>query len=89
MASLEEIRGRIRVIASRPKNVTFEEIQWVVSQLQQFYSVKERTAKHGTLFSIAGQRFMVSGHNPGRKQVKKYCVDDFINAMVELGLYED
>jgi len=89
MASLEEVRKRIREIASKPKNVTYGEIEWVVNQLRQFYDVKERQAKHGTLFRVGNQRFMVSGHNPGNRQVKKYCVDDFVGAMVELGLYEE
>jgi hypothetical protein len=89
MASLEQIVAAIRDIANRPKNVTFEEIEWVVNQLRQFYDVGARTAKHGTLFRVENHRFMVSGHNPGNKQVKKYCVEGFIAAMIELGIYED
>jgi hypothetical protein len=32
---------------------------------------------------------MVCTHNPGSKQVKGCYVDDFLNAMMELGLYEE
>jgi hypothetical protein len=89
MASLEQVRKAIGDIARNPRNVTYEEIEWVVNQLRQVHDVKERPAKHGTLFRVGNQRFMVSGHNPGHKQVKRYCVDNFISAMIELGLYDD
>ena len=89
MADLETIKEKIRNIAGHRKNVTFDEIQWVVSQLGQFYDVGMRRATHGVLFKVGNQRFMVSSHNPGSKQVKSYAVDGFINAMVELGLCEE
>jgi hypothetical protein len=89
MADLDTIKEKIRGIARRPKNVTFDEISWVVNQLGQFYEVGSRFAKHGALFTVENQRFMVSPHNPGSKQVKAYSVAGFINAMIELGLYEE
>lgn len=89
MASLEVIKRKIRDIARRRRNVTFDEILWVIEQLGQFCDVHSRRASHGTLFTIDHQRFMVSPHNPGSKQVKAYAVDGFINAMIELGLYEE
>jgi hypothetical protein len=89
VASLERIQKVISEIANRRKNVTYEEIEWVANQLEQSYRVTKRKATHGTLFTVGGFSFMVSGHNPGQKQVKKYCVDDFIDAMISLGLYED
>jgi hypothetical protein len=89
MAGLEAIKEKIRDIAGRRRNVTFDEIKWVVDQLGQFYDVGSRRATHGTLFRVDNQRFMVSSHNPGSKQVKSYSVDGFINAMVELGLCEE
>jgi hypothetical protein len=89
MADLETIKERIRDIAYRQQNVTFDEIQWVVNQLGQFYDVGMRRATHGVLFRVENQRFMVSSHNPGSKQVKSYAVNGFINAMIELGLCEE
>jgi hypothetical protein len=89
MADLETIKEKIRDISGRRRNVTFDEIQWVVNQLGQFYNVGVRPARHGALFRVENQRFMVSSHNPGSKQVKSYSVDGFINAMVELGLCEE
>jgi hypothetical protein len=41
------------------------------------------------LFRVDNQKFMVNAHNPGSKQVKGYSVDDFIDAMIELGWYEE
>lgn len=89
MADLETIKAKIRDIAGRRRNVTFDEIQWVVTQLGQFYDVNMRPARHGALFRVDKQRFMVSSHNPGSKQVKSYAVDGFIQAMVDLGLCEE
>lgn len=89
MASLDRVQKTIADIAQRRKNVTYDEIEWVANQLEQFYRVTKRKATHGTLFTVGGFSFMVSGHNPGNKQVKKYCVDDFIDAMISLELYEE
>lgn len=89
MASLERIKNAIRDIADRPKNVTVDEIEWVINQLGQFYRVSSRTARHGKLFTVSNCRFMVCLHNPGSKQVKSCYVGVFIDAMTELGLYEE
>lgn len=84
----KRIRSRIREIARKRKNVTFDEVLWVMDQLGKFHRVGNRPAKHGMLFSIEGHRFMVSKHNPGSKQVKGYSVDDFLDVMSELGWFE-
>lgn len=63
--------------------------RWVVNQLAQFHSTGSRLARHGKLFRVGDQKFMVNAHNPGSKQVKGYSVDDFIDAMIELGWYEE
>lgn len=89
MASPDKIRERIAEIALRRKNVTLDEIEWVVNQLEQFHSVASRPARHGTLFRVQDQKFMVNSHSPGSKQVKGYSVDDFVDAMIELGWYEE
>ena len=90
MSELQKIRTRIAEIAQRPKNVTLSDIEWVVNQPGKHgYDTVSRQGTHGRLFRVSSQRFMVSGHNPGSKQVKQYAVWDFINAMTELGLYEE
>ena len=85
----ERIRNVIQDIAQRRNNVTLSEIEWVIDKLSETYTVRRREARHGVLFGIGNQRFMVNHHNPGNKQVKSYSVDAFVNAMVELGLYEE
>jgi hypothetical protein len=91
MADLDEIKQVIRQIAGRPKNVTLNEIEWVVRQLGQLpgYSVSERRTKHSLLFRVNTEKFGVNAHNPGNKQVKTYSVKNFLAAMIELELYEE
>ena len=91
MASIEKVKSVIAEIAQRRRNVTSDEIDWVIDQLKMHgFKVRDtRKAKHGYLYGIGSQRFMVNCHNPGSKQVKSYSVDAFIAAMIDLGLYED
>ena len=85
----ERLRKFIQDLAQRRNNVTISEIEWVMDQLSTRHAVRCRQARHGVLFFVGGQRFMVNCHNPGSKQVKRYSVDDFINAMIDLGWYEE
>jgi hypothetical protein len=87
MADPKNVRAAIADIAQRPKNVTFDEIDWVVDQLGSYYAVNKRRARHGTLFRVRDQLFMVCTHNPGSKQVKSKYVKLFLDAMIELGWY--
>lgn len=89
MADVEIIRRTISEIARRRKNVTAEEIGWLVDQLREYYPVLVCEAKHGKLVTLGCRSFMVNVHNPGSKQVKPYSVDDFIDAMIDLGWYEE
>jgi len=90
MADLDTIKSFIGEIAQRPKNVTLDEIEWVVNQLRDNhgYAVASRKTKHCLLFRVRDQRFGVNVHNPGNKQVKGYSVKEFLSAMIELELYE-
>jgi len=85
----ERVRKAIQDIARRRNNVTLGEIDWVVDKLSQMHKTRRREARHGVLFGIDNQRFMVNYHNPGNKQVKTYSVGDFLDAMAELGWYEE
>ena len=54
------------------------------------FAVREpRKTRHGVLYGVGTVRFGVCSHNRGGKQVKRCYVDDFISAMIELGLYEE
>ena len=91
MPDAEKIREVIQDIASRPSNVLFSEIDWVFRQLVPYYPGRFscRVARHGTLFQLGGRRFMMSRHHPGTKQVKSYAVEDFLDAMSDLGWYKE
>ncbi|HZP64121.1 MAG TPA: hypothetical protein VFB28_11950 [Terriglobales bacterium] len=91
MASIAKIKEAIAAIGARRKNVTETEINWVMDQLKaNGLDVRgPRKTTHGQLYGIANRRFGVCTHNPGSKQVKPCYVDDFIDAMIEVGLYEE
>ena len=81
-----KIREKISQIAQRRRNVTFDDIHWVVKQIG---GEVVRKTRHGYLFRVGSRRFMVNAHHPGSKQVKAYSVDDFLDAMRDLGWYGD
>lgn len=89
MPEADKIKAAIRELAWRRGNVTLSEIEWIVNKLREFLPVNIRKATHGTLFRVGPRRFMINAHNPGNKQVKSYSVDDFIEAMTDLGWYEE
>jgi hypothetical protein len=90
MANLKQIKERIQELAGRRKNVTLSEIAWVVDQLgENGFSVGSRANGHQTLFRVNDRRFGVCGHNPGGKQIKRCYVDEFIKAMIDVGLYDE
>lgn len=90
MADIGHIKERIAEIGQRRKNVELSEIQWVVDHLgRNGYSVSQRSNVHATLFRIEGRQFSVCHHNRGSKQVKACYVDDFLDVMEDLGLYEN
>jgi hypothetical protein len=63
MADLEKIKERIQDIAQRPKNVELSEIERVANNLESCgYDVKSKAARHGKLFQVNGQTFMVNHH---------------------------
>jgi len=90
MASIDRVIARIAEIAEHRKNTTASEIDWVVDQLKEngFDVRAPRKTRHGVLYGISSERFQICTHNPGSKQVKACYVDDFLDAMSELGLYE-
>jgi hypothetical protein len=88
MADLDKIKERIADIAQRPRTVELSEIEWVVNNLAKCgYDVKTKDARHGRLFQVNEQTFMVN-HHTRNKHVRAYSVKDFVSAMIELGLYD-
>jgi hypothetical protein len=91
MADLKRVKTVIQEIGcGGRKNVTADDIRWVVKHLgQNGYTVAERKTKESILFRINGRRFGICDHNPGSKHIKPCYVDEFINAMCDLDLYEN
>jgi hypothetical protein len=89
MASRARIRSLLATIAARRKAVTFEEVCQIVSQIKLLgeFTVKERPTTHGYQFTIGTK--IVRVKKPPRGPMKKCYVDDLLDAMVDLGLYEE
>jgi hypothetical protein len=90
MTNVEKIKIEISRIAQQRKNTTAAEIKWVVDQLgMNGYVVRSRKTSDGVLYVVGPARFGVCTHNRGNKQVKACYVDDFLEAMIENGLYDE
>ena len=88
MASLERVVETIAEIARRPRQVSFEEIEQIMSQLKLLgYRVVARPTTHGYQYTV-GNRIIRVKKNP-RGPMKKAYVDDFLDAMIDLGLYNE
>lgn len=83
MVSTAKIKEKVADIISRPHNVRFDEIKWVMDQL----GASERSAKHGQLFRVGDRRVMINKHSNGKDTVPRYSVDEFEELMAELDLY--
>ena len=88
MASADKIRARIREIGNRQRNVTLGDIEWVMSQLEQFAQVTLMTNVHTHQWTIDGVPFNVCIHHKGSKQLKAPYVKSFLNAMIDTGWYD-
>ena len=89
MADLKRIKDRIAELAGRPKNVELSEIEWVVNHLgNNGYNVSIRKNDHSTIW-VNKRQFGVCHHNPGNKQIKACYVSEFLDAMADVGVYEN
>ena len=89
MASVEKIREAIAKIVAGPRNVTSDDIRWVVENLgRNGHKVDQRAiGDHGTLYIIDdANRFSVCTHKSGGKQIKLCYVHEFIKVMSKLEL---
>jgi hypothetical protein len=81
----DKLRKYISELIARPKNVDYEEVAWVMDQLRATC----RRTKHCVMFRVPGcdKPLMLNKHNDGKSHLPSYCIADFRNRMVELGLY--
>ena len=92
MADLKKIKAKIREIAQgNRRNVTREEIEWVVRHLglNGFTTTARMAGDHAKLFGINNLRFSISIHTSSGSRIKRCYVNEFIDVMMELGLYDD
>jgi hypothetical protein len=89
MADIKHVRARIAELAKQRNNVEVSDIRWVVDHLgANGYVVSAKSNDHATMFRVGGVRFGVCHHNRGSKQIKACYVDEFLEKMEDLGLYE-
>jgi hypothetical protein len=90
MADVKKIRETIAELAGRPKNVELSEIEWVVKHLgNNGHDISIRSNDHATMFRVGKRQFSVCHHNRGSKQIKACYVNEFLDAMADVGVYED
>lgn len=91
MADLTRVKKIIQEIGrGNRKNVKADDIRWVVRHLGgNGFVVSERETKESILFRVGTRRFAICDHNPGSKHIKPCYVDAFIDAMIDLNLYEN
>jgi hypothetical protein len=90
MAELKQIREYIREMAHRTKGVRLSEIEWVVRNLAlNGYGTRSKSNGHQTIFTVDRLKFGVCSHHSGSSQVKSEYVKQFLNVMMELGLYDE
>jgi len=86
MASGEKLREQIADIVQRPYNVRFKELDRI---LKAIGCCEPRKTKHGWIYKIPGfLPLILNEHSDGRNNLPAYCVADFKERMIQLGLYE-
>ena len=85
MASDEKLKAEIAEISQRPKNVEYSELERI---LMQVGCGKPKPTKHGFLFKIPGcsKHLMLNRHADGRNKLPSYCVKQFLERMLEIGM---
>lgn len=89
MATRARITRYVAEIAERHGPVTFEEVDRIVNQIRLLgeMPVSERKTTHGYQYTIGPCIFSVNPNYAG--PLKKCYVRDFLDAMIELGFYEE
>lgn len=88
MASEEKIRQFINELSNRKNNVSVDDIEWVMKQLEAFGRVTRRQNDHQVLYTFQGRPFGIATHRNGGKQLKAVYVKEFLEAMSETGWFE-
>jgi hypothetical protein len=89
MEFVERIKEEILEVSQRRKNVTLEEILRIASRLEGLCTVKQRSTSHGVILQFNHLTIHVATHHPGSRQLKACYVDQFLDVMAELGLFDE
>jgi hypothetical protein len=90
MADLKKTKDLIRELAGRRKNVRLPEIERVINGLKaNGFLVRIKENEHQKKFTVNDHAFSVCTHHSGGSQLKAVYVDAFIDAMINLGLYDE
>ena len=84
---IERIKSRIREIALSPRNVRFSElVRLLDGHIGPLYPGYNHHGSPHHAFTVGGRTFTVA--EPKRGCVKKPYVDQFLDVMEELGLFD-
>jgi len=88
-ARRERIQRSIAALAQRPNAVQFDEVDRIVGQIKLLGEVMvvARPTTHGYQYTIGTRIVRVKKNQRG--PMKKCYVEDFLDAMIDLGLYEE
>lgn len=89
MPTEADIREQIQQIAQSPRNVRLDDIRRVVKGLGAFHQTSERRAKESVLFRVEDRVFSVCAHNRNDQHLKVCYVRGFLDAMEDLGWYDE
>jgi hypothetical protein len=84
----QRIKDAIADIAGRRNAVEFDEVNQIVNQIALLGEMRvvSRPTTHGFQYTVGTKIIRVKKSQRG--QMRKCYVDDFVNAMIDLGLYE-
>lgn len=94
MATRDRISSAIAAIAASPKNVRFEDVDRVMSQIKTLgVRVIPRHTTHAYQYTVGpvGRATIIRlcTNRRGDSHIKKPYIDAFVMAMIELGFYEE
>src|SRR5262245_55215413 len=84
------IQRLLEGISQRPNSTEFSDLDAVVSELERLGHkvARKRYGDHGIAITIDDVTVQVCTHNKGRKELKRCYVKAFLEAMIELEVFE-
>ena len=89
MEQEERLRLDILEISQSRRNVTNDDMLRVLNRLATIVPVTIRDTGHGLMVTLPNAILRICTHHKGSKQIKVCYVNNFLDAMRELGFFED